>query len=273
MLSSATPTAGAPRRQLTPRAIERIDAPAPERFQAEYVRPRRPVLLRGVSERWPARAWTLDHLAHRFASASVPVLPTRNGRVVVDPRRGLVRHDIAFGDYAAALRSGDTVECLTARADELPEEFERALPPPAYSQDAPWRVMKCWLLPAGTVSDLHFDLADNLHTVIFGAKRFTLVHPRQSAGVYPNRLVDSIPNGCQIDIEDPDFDRFPKLADVHPLVADLEPGDTLYIPRRWWHHGRTVELALSVNHWWARGPWSAVVKSADLFKRARGISR
>ena len=267
-------SAFAPRTQLIARPIERIDAPSPARFEAEYVRPRCPVVLRGVSEGWPARRWTLDQLACDFGTARVPVLPARTGKVVVDPRLGLVRHPMRLDDYVTALRSGtDDAGCLTARAEELPVDFRRAVPPPAYSQAAPWQVMKCWLLPAGTVSDLHFDLADNLHTLIFGRKRFTLVDPRESAGVYPNRLVASIPNGCQVDVEHPDFARFPRLADVHPMVAELEPGDTLYIPRRWWHHGRTLELSLSMNHWWARGAWAAVVKAADLFKRARGISR
>ena len=134
MLSSATQTTIAPRRALTAHPIERIDAPSPARFQAEYVRPRRPVVLRGVSEHWPARGWTLEQLARDFATANVPVLPTRNGRVVVDPRRGLVRHTVPFGEHAAALRDGSSAECLTARSDELPDDFERALPPPVYSQ-------------------------------------------------------------------------------------------------------------------------------------------
>ena len=259
--------------QLTTLPIERIDAPSPAKFQAEYVRPGRPVVLRGLSEDWPARSWTLDHLAREFGTFNVPVLPARDGRVVVDPRLGLVRHPVTLGDYAAALRAGDDAGCLTARADELPEGFRRAVPLPVYCQGASWQVMKCWLLPPGTVSDLHFDLADNLHTVIFGSKRFTLVDPRERACVYPNSLLASIPNGCQVDIEHPDVERFPRLADVRPLVAELDPGDTVYIPRRWWHHGRTVKLSLSTNHWWARGAWAALVKSADLFKRARGISR
>jgi oxalate decarboxylase/phosphoglucose isomerase-like protein (cupin superfamily) len=57
------------------------------------------------------------------------------------------------------------------------------------------------------------------------------------------------------------------------MVAELQAGDTIYIPRRWWHHVRTTAVSLSVNHWWARGTWATLVKSADLFKRMRGISR
>jgi len=265
---SQTPSHG-----LTIVPIERIEAPSATQFQSAYLLPRRPVVIRGLSNDWPARSWTLDQLERDFGRFDVPVLPSRDGRVVVDPRRGLVRQQVRLGDYIAALRTGEEAGCLTARAEELPDGFGRAVHFPVYGQGAPWQVMKCWLLPSGTVSDLHFDLADNLHTVIFGRKRFTLVAPRESAGVYPNRLLSSIPNGCQVDIDHPDFERFPSLADVHPLVADLEPGDSLYIPRRWWHHGRTEVLSLSTNHWWARGPWAALVRSADLLKRARGISR
>jgi len=263
-----------PRRALCAVRVERIAAPSPARFQSEYVRASRPVVLRGVSDEWPARSWTLDQLSRDFGSASIPVLPARSGKVVADARLGLVRQSMRLGDYINSLREGhDDAGIMTARVEELPGAFRQAAPMPIYCQGARWQVIKCWLMPAGMVSDLHFDLADNLHTVLFGRKRFTLVAPRESACVYANGLADGIPNGARVDIEHPDFERFPRLVDAHPFVAELEPGDTLYIPRRWWHHGRTVELSLSMNHWWAKGAWAALVRAGDLFKRLRGVSR
>src|SRR5262249_15037209 len=123
------------------------------------------------------------------------------------------------------------------------------------------------------IARMHRDLADNLHALISGRKRFTLVAPRQSSLVYPNGLFDPFPNGCQADIEQPDFTRFPRLRGVQTQVAELEPGDAIYIPRRWWHHVRRLELSVSVNFWWASGARRAVVLAADYFKRMRGISR
>jgi hypothetical protein len=56
-------------------------------------------------------------------------------------------------------------------------------------------------------------------------------------------------------------------------VADLREGDTLFIPRSWWHHVRTVERSIAVNHWWSHGVRALVALTADVFKRVRGISR
>jgi hypothetical protein len=57
------------------------------------------------------------------------------------------------------------------------------------------------------------------------------------------------------------------------VVAELAPGDAIYIPRRWWHHVRTLVSSVSVNLWWADGEYRLVVLGGDTFKRLRGISR
>jgi ribosomal protein L16 Arg81 hydroxylase len=57
------------------------------------------------------------------------------------------------------------------------------------------------------------------------------------------------------------------------LVAELGPGDVIYIPRGWWHHVRTLDLSISVNFWWARGMRRLLVQAADYVKRVRRISR
>lgn len=258
---------------LTVLPIERINAPSAAAFLSEYVRPRRPVVLRGLTRDWPARKWSFAQLAQDFGALNVPVALVRDGVVMVDPRLGVVRHPTLLRDHLDSMCAGSNDGYLTARADEVPDEFRRAAPPPEYCLGAPWQVSKLWLSAPGIVSGLHRDLADNLHAQVLGSKRFTLVDPRQSAGVYPNSLLASIPNGCGVDVERPDFDRFPRLAAVQLNIVDLEPEETIYIPRRWWHHVRTLKASLSINHWWARGAWAAVVKAADLAKQARGISR
>jgi lysine-specific demethylase 8 len=253
--------------------IERIDAPSSGELLTRYVQPRRPVVLQGISDAWPARQWTLDLLKREFGDVTVQVALTRAGSVIADPRRGLLHRRTLLRDYLASLESDDDAAYLMAPAEDLPEQMRHAVSTPPYCEGAAWVAAKFWLSRAGAVSAMHRDLADNLHTQIFGTKRFSLVDPGESAGVYPNGLLSSIPNGCQTNIEAPDFARFPRLAGVHLRVAELRPGDTIYIPRRWWHHVRTTAVSLSVNHWWARGAWATVVQSADLFKRLRGISR
>ncbi len=38
----------------------------------------------------------------------------------------------------------------------------------------------------------------------------------------------------------------------HARVAEVEPGDAIYVPYFWWHHVRTLDdLNILVNFWWS----------------------
>jgi ribosomal protein L16 Arg81 hydroxylase len=91
--------------------------------------------------------------------------------------------------------------------------------------------------------------------------------------VYPNSFFDGVPNGCSVDVEHPDYARFPRLREAEMFVAELDPGDVIYIPRGWWHHVRTLDLSIAVNFWWASGVRRLLVQAADCVKRVRRISR
>ena len=57
----------------------------------------------------------------------------------------------------------------------------------------------------------------------------------------------------EIDLAEPDLERFPRFAEAlkHAFVAELEPGDAIFIPALWWHG---VEASggfnILVNYWW-----------------------
>jgi hypothetical protein len=41
-----------------------------------------------------------------------------------------------------------------------------------------------------------------------------------------------------VSLENPEFERFPRFREALAAaqVADLEPGDAIFIPALWWHH-------------------------------------
>lgn len=52
-----------------------------------------------------------------------------------------------------------------------------------------------------------------------------------------------------MDLDNPDFDRFPNFRQVESLEAIVNPGDILYIPMYWWHHVINSEDTIAINFW------------------------
>ena len=105
----------------------------------------------------------------------------------------------------------------------------------------------------------HHDLPDNLACVVAGHRRFTLFPPEQLANLYVGPL-DFTPAGQAISLVDfanPDYTRFPRFAQALQAarVAELGPGDALFIPSMWWHHIVSLDaLNVLVNYWWRQSP-------------------
>jgi hypothetical protein len=105
----------------------------------------------------------------------------------------------------------------------------------------------------------HHDLPDNIACVVAGRRRFTLFPPEQLENLYIGPL-DFTPAGQAISLVDfarPDFAKFPKFAAAlqHAQVAELGPGDAIFIPSMWWHHIESLEaLNVLVNYWWRQSP-------------------
>ena len=103
----------------------------------------------------------------------------------------------------------------------------------------------------------HFDFPDNLACCVAGSRRFTLFPPAELRNLYVGPL-DLTPAGQQIslvDFAEPDFDAHPDFARAleSALVAELSPGDAVFIPGMWWHHVEALDtLNVLVNYWMSR---------------------
>ena len=101
----------------------------------------------------------------------------------------------------------------------------------------------------------HFDSYHNIAVVACGRRRFTLFPPEQVRNLYVGPL-DFAPTAAAMSLprlDASDDPRYPRLQDAlaHAQVAELEPGDAIYIPPVWWHHVASLEqLNALVNYWW-----------------------
>ena len=110
-----------------------------------------------------------------------------------------------------------------------------------------------------TTASCHYDSPNNIACCVVGRRRFTLFPPEQIFNLYPGPL-EPTPGGQAIslvDFADPDFEKFPRFREALEAgqVAEVEPGDAVFIPSMWWHHVQGLSpFNTLVNYWWNSTP-------------------
>lgn len=254
-------------------AVPRLPACSPADFRARWVTPAEPVILSQIATSWPAFSrWTPASLAERFPTAPVQVMRAPHNRVDNSGAGGTTYDASTLGRYAAALASNaPDPGYLVTMWQDLPASLRDDVHWPDLCGEARWSQPTLWFGPAGIVSPMHLDVPDNLYVVVRGKKRFTLVSPRDSLHVSPHGIFSGKAQYARVDPERPE--AHPRFARARTHIAELGDGDALYIPRRWWHHARGLEITLAVNFWWANGVEATLARAADAWKRLRGLSR
>ena len=250
--------------------VVEVVRPTAEQFRNEIYPKAEPVIMRGVAGHWPlvkAAASSDDAIAAYLRShdkgARVDILvgdPSIMGRFFYgEGCRGVnfTRAQKPLADVLGLLanaQAGGEHDAAYVQATPL----SRILPsliPEVDLPHAPARVTPMiWIGNAVTVQT-HFDLSQNIACVAGGRRRFTLFPPDQTANLYMGPI-EHTPSGTPISLvalHDVDFERFPRFREAarHARVADLEPGDAIFIPYLWWHHVQSFDrLNVLVNFWW-----------------------
>ncbi|KAK9474814.1 uncharacterized protein V1510DRAFT_438656 [Dipodascopsis tothii] len=218
-------------------------------FVAQYVRPALPCVLPGRFAALPARTrWLVDRDGRPTINAEhfLELIEAQGRDPLVDVELG--RMDGASGGAAVPGDAGAVdfkrsqvplslfVKMVaTAPAGSPYSQLYLAQTPllqalPALAADAPAPA----LLPAGehqyggsawigraAFTPRHYDVNDNLYVMVGGRKQVSLWAPSGRGGSAPGR-------------------NFAATAAAAAAVVDLEPGDGLFIPRRWWHQVRVL---------------------------------
>lgn len=152
-------------------------------------------------------------------------------------------------------------------------EFSREYQTPIYCHGKPYVRAKLWLGPVGTVTPLHWDVPHNLVVQLTGRKRWLLFPPSQSRALYPRGLLFGMPNFSRVDPERPDLSRFPRFSGAVGFHAVVGLGETLFIPRGWWHYTRLLDDAVTLNFWSEGYGVLVLAFASQVFKKLRGIGR
>lgn len=239
-----------------PTSIEERDTlPSRDEFLSRYMAKSRPVVFRGGARDWPAVAdWTPQSLAEKAGDNQINVQQSPNSIFGLDPKKGGPRYEevqTTLGEYVSSLMHGDEngVRYYVQRVN-IPEKLPELLGDivvPDYVDPEKIYLTNLWLGPAGNVTTLHYDTPNNFLAQIKGRKRFRMFAPGQMRNLYPCR--GKAYNMSQVDIENPDYEAFPRLRRAQMYEVELNEGDLLFIPTYWWHQVLSVTDGISVNIW------------------------
>jgi hypothetical protein len=136
----------------------------------------------------------------------------------------------------------------------IPEHLPKFSDENAIGLADPSAIPRIWVGNSITVTT-HYDISDNIACVVGGRRRFTLFPPDQIRNLYVGPIHFTLAGQpvSMVSLEEPDLIRYPRFeqAQASAQVAELEPGDAIFIPYFWWHHVKSLErFNVLVNYWW-----------------------
>jgi cupin-like protein len=263
--------------RLRQQPVERTSGLTPEKFHQRFLTGiGKPVILTDALTSWPALSrWSFDLFKTRYGSDSVT------------PRTWLGRDGMKFvklmklGDFLDYLDAPDGpgpglwIDRKTLQPSLGPAETSGyplylawnvfALHPellddvdltPKFVEDLLAFLPEAWrkimdgatkyftagvmIGPKNAQIGLHYDFLESHAYLaqIIGKKRCTLFSPADSAALYEGK----------VNVDAPDFEKFPLLQSATAYECVLAPGELLFIPFRWWHHAVSLEKSLTVNY-------------------------
>jgi hypothetical protein len=248
----------------------------PDLFE-KIIRPRgRPAILRGLIRSWPAAATArtspralATYLQTYYAGQPAPLF---EGPAEINGRFFYNSNLDGFNFESRRASLTDVLERLIQQIGNrsAPAMYAGSVSVPIYFPGfaqannlrnlitVPSVLESVWIGNRSCIA-AHFDNTENIACVVAGTRRFTMFPPDQIGNLYVGPL-DLTPAGqpvSLVDVRNPDLARFPRFAAALAVaeVAELGPGDGVYIPALWWHHVEALDdFNVLVNYWWREVP-------------------
>lgn len=258
----------------TPSSVPELQLASGSPLPKEVLEGQTPVILRGYVADWPVIAAAadgidqlIDYLRQFDKGAVAPVTvgsPSLRGRLFYNDTfdgfnadRGNSKMSAFLDRLAHHSREADPplIYLASATVDQVLPGF-RAENDVAFNDRDP--LASIWI---GTRTRIaaHNDLPRNLACIAAGHRRFTLFPPDQLGNLYIGP-VELTPAGRPISLVDfakPDLETYPRFVQAMATaqVAEVGPGDALFIPSMWWHHVEALDAVnVLLNYWWRDVP-------------------
>ncbi|MEH2178715.1 cupin-like domain-containing protein [Nostoc sp.] len=236
-----------------------------DEFVREYASVGKPVIITDAMKDWKASTkWTLDFFRSECASISVGDFGVENPLM-----------DMTVAEYLDRTTAADCDKFLYRAwpISSFPKLYEDYKVPVYFHDWLPRLPQKplnnyfgylltiLFIGAKDTSIGLHKDGLDmpSWIALISGRKKIVLFTPDQEDFLY---------NG-QVDVFNPDYKKFPLYVNTTPVEVNLEAGEIIFVPIRWFHHVINIENSISlasnfINEWCSEIVFEAVRNEAPI---------
>ncbi len=216
--------------------IDKVEGITREEFQEKYMKPQIPVIIKHFyGEDAPIYQWTFNKFVDELGALEVGVYDSEGEKRQDDRSYKGAPSTMKFGEYLKLVQEKPTTKRLFLfnvfkHKKELLNDFEF----PNVADNVLKFLPFAFFGGEGAITRIHRDM-DNSNvflTELVGKKRVVLFHPKYSTKLY------RYPFGTHtsVDINDPDYNKYPALKEVKGIDCMIEAGDTLFMPSGYWHH-------------------------------------
>lgn len=233
--------------QINTTPVMRVKDISKKDFIEHYYKPQRPVLIENLTKDWDAyQKWNLDYIQQLAGEQVVSLYdsePTKGKQNSAAPVK-----EMKLRDYIDLLKAGPTdlriffynildhmpVLLKDFTYPDIGLKFFKRLPVMFFGGEG-----------SRVLPHYDMDLADLVHFHFHGNKSVTLFSPQQTKYLY--KVPFAVHNLESIDMDNPDFEKYPALQNVEGIQAHMKHGDALYMPSGYWHYIKYLDGGFSIT--------------------------
>lgn len=224
--------------------VDYITSENSQNFIQNYLYKNIPCVIKDFSKDWEAsKKWSSQYFKETYGNNIVKVYDesfSKAGSTYMGSAGTM-----SFAEYLDRIEKGENLRMFLYNIFSHAPELKKDISLPNFIKGLSKRFLFMFIGPRGAVTQIHFDIdmSHVFHTPIVGRKRFVLFAPEQSKNIYRHPFTVR----SYIDVDNPDFERFPKLKEAQGYEIFLEPGETLFIPSGHWHHVEYLDAGYAIS--------------------------
>lgn len=216
-------------------------------FKQKYLRPQVPVLLKGFANETSAgKKWTIDYIRQECGSIMVDVFDNSNSN-----KESAYTHPdlkMPFADYVNSIIKDEpsTLRMFLFNMFKEKPSLRKDFPCPKIMKGILGKMGYMFFGAKGIKVRIHqdMDMSNVLLTQFHGRKKVVLISPKYSDLLY--RLPYN--THSLVDLDKPDYKKYPGLKYIETSECVLEPGDALFMPSGYWHFITYLDGGFSVSY-------------------------